>query len=143
MNVTREVIIDLLPVYLSGEASTDTRALVESFLKQDPELAQRIRSQWVENMTKAAPSSLPPELELKALHRTRGLLRAQKWLLGLSFFFSAMLLSNGFRIENGHITEFRFLMRAVPPAFSICAPLATAFWISYFYFRHRLRTSAP
>ena len=143
MNVTREVIIDLLPVYLSGEASTDTRALVESFLKQDPELAQRIRSQWVENMTKAAPSSLPPELELKALHRTRGLLRAQKWLLGLSFFFSAMLLSNGFRIENGHIMEFRFLIRAYPAAFSICATLATAFWISYFYFRHRLRTSAP
>ena len=142
MNVTREIIIDLLPVYLSGEASTDTRALVESFLKQDPELAQRIRSQWVENMTNAAPSSLPPELELKAFRRTRGLLGAQKWLLGFSFFFSAMLFSNGFRIENGHIAEFQFLLRAYPVEFSICATLAAAFWISYFYFRHRLRTSA-
>jgi hypothetical protein len=142
MNVTREIIIDLLPIYLSGEASTDTRALVESFLKQDPELAQRIRSQWVENMAKAAPSSLPPELELKALHRTRGLLRAQKWLLGLSFFFTAMLLSNEFRVENGHITEFHFLIRTDPTAFSICATLAAAFWISYFYFRRGLRTSA-
>lgn len=142
MNVTREIIIDLLPVYLAGEASMDTRALVESFLKQDPELAQRIRSQWVENMTKAAPSSLPPELELKALRRTRSLLGAQKWLLGLSIFFTAILLSNEFEIENGHITEFHFLLLGHPTGFSICAMLAVTFWISYFYFRHRLRTSA-
>jgi anti-sigma factor RsiW len=143
MNVTREIIIDLLPVYLAGEASMDTRALVESFLKQDPELAGRIRSQWMENMTKAVPSSLPPELELRALRRTRGLLGTQKWLLGLSCFLTAMLLSNEFRIENGHIAEFHFLIRNYPAAFSICAMLAAAFWISYFYFRHRLRTSAP
>ena len=46
MNVTREVILDLLPVYLSGEASPATRTLVEEYLKQDAELAQRIRLQW-------------------------------------------------------------------------------------------------
>ncbi len=45
MNVTREVILDLLPVYLSGEASPATRALVEEFLQQDAQLAQRIRMQ--------------------------------------------------------------------------------------------------
>ena len=31
MNVTREVIFDLLPVYFAGDASADTRALVEDF----------------------------------------------------------------------------------------------------------------
>lgn len=141
MNVTREVIIDLLPVYLSGEGSLDTRALVESFLKQDPELAQRIRGQWVENMTKAVPSSLPPELELKALRRTRRMLSAQKWLLGFSIFFTAMLLSNEFTVENGHTTEFHFLIRNYPAEFAFCATLAAAFWISYFYLCYRLRTS--
>jgi len=43
MNVTREIILDLLPVYLSGEASPATRSLVEEYMKRDPELAQRIR----------------------------------------------------------------------------------------------------
>ena len=43
MNVTKEVIIDLLPVYLAGEASLATRVLVEEFLAQDPELAQEVR----------------------------------------------------------------------------------------------------
>jgi hypothetical protein len=58
---TREVILDLLPVYLSGEASPATRALDEEFMKQDAELAQRIRLQWAENFAKIVPSALPPE----------------------------------------------------------------------------------
>jgi hypothetical protein len=141
MDVTREIIMDLLPIYLAGEGSHDTRAMVESFLRQDPELARRVRSQWLENIAKTVPSSLPPELELKALRDTRRLLRTQKWLLGLSCFFTAMLLSNEFRIEDGHLREFRFI-GAYPVEFSICATLAAAFWISYFYFRRRLRASA-
>jgi hypothetical protein len=59
-NVTREVILDLLPVYLAGEASPATRTLVEEYLKQDAELAQRIRVQWADSFAKAVPSALPP-----------------------------------------------------------------------------------
>jgi anti-sigma factor RsiW len=40
MEVTRNVILDLLPLYLAGETSPDTAALVESYLKTDPELAR-------------------------------------------------------------------------------------------------------
>ena len=43
MNVTRDVITDLWPVYASGEASPDTRALVEAFLQGDPEFARLIQ----------------------------------------------------------------------------------------------------
>ena len=31
MKVTRDVVTDLLPLYLAGDASEDTRALVEKF----------------------------------------------------------------------------------------------------------------
>jgi anti-sigma factor RsiW len=62
MNVTREVILDLLPVYVSGEASPATCALVEEYLKQDAELAQRIRLLLADNFAKAMPPALPPEL---------------------------------------------------------------------------------
>ena len=34
MNVTRQVISDLWPLHVSGEASADTRALVDSFLRR-------------------------------------------------------------------------------------------------------------
>ena len=39
MEVTRNVVLDLMPLYLAGEASADSRVLVESFLDTDPELA--------------------------------------------------------------------------------------------------------
>jgi predicted anti-sigma-YlaC factor YlaD len=141
MNVTREVILDLLPVYLSGEASPDTRTLVEEYMKQDTELAQRIRLQWEDNLAKAAPSVLPPELELRSLRRTRSLLGWQRWLFGLAIFFSAMSLSNEFSFEGGHFKEFHFLLRDYPVEFGICVVLGLACWIAYFVLRQRLRTN--
>ena len=71
MNVTREVILDLLPVYLAGEASPATRALIEEYMEQDKELAERIRVPWAESFAKITPPALPPSLELRSLRRTR------------------------------------------------------------------------
>lgn len=142
MNVTREVILDLLPVYLSGEASVATRALIEDFLKQDPELAKKIRSEWMEKMSTAAPSVLPPELELRSFRRTRSLLGWQRWLMGFGIFFTAFVLSNEFKTEDGHIVEFHFLLRDYPLELGICLVLGLACWIAYFSIRRRLRTAA-
>lgn len=142
MNVTREVILDLLPVYLSGEASPATRTLVEEYMKQDTELAQRIRLQWSDSLAKAVPSALPPDLELRSLRRTRSLLGWQRWLFGLGIFFSAMSLSNEFSFEGGHLKEFHFLLRDYPAEFGSCVVLGLACWIAYFSIRRRLRTSA-
>lgn len=145
MNVTREVVLDLLPVYLAGEASPDTRALVDEYLKQDPELAQRVRLQETEadNLTRDLPSGLPPELELRSLRRTRSLLGWQKWLFGLGIFFTVMPLSNESNFEGWHLKEFHFLLRDYPLEFGTCIVLALACWIAYFTIRHRLRSTAP
>ena len=40
MKVTRDVVTDLLPLYLSGDASDDTRRLVDDFMTTDPEFAE-------------------------------------------------------------------------------------------------------
>jgi hypothetical protein len=141
MDVTREVILDLLPVYLSGEASAATRALVEDYLKQDPELAQRIRLQSAENFAKLAPSALPPDLELRSLRRTQRLIGWQRWLFGFGIFFTAMLLSNEFSFADGHLKEFHFLLRDYPIEFGTCLVLGLACWTIYFAIRRRLRTS--
>jgi hypothetical protein len=141
MNVTREVILDLLPVYLAGEASPATRTLVEEYMKEDPELAQRMRLQWAENFAKVAPSSLPPDLELRSLRRTRRLLGWQRWLFGFNIFFAAMLLSNEFSFEGGHLKEFHFLLRDYPVEFGVFFVLSLACWTAYFAIRRHLRTS--
>src|SRR5580658_8485789 len=142
MNVTREVILDLLPLYLSGEASPATRALVEEYMKQDPELAQRIRLQWADNFAKAVPSALPPDLELRSLRRTRSLLGLLRWLFGFGIFFLAAALSNEFSFEGAHLKEFHFLLRDYPVELGICVVLSLACWIAYFTIRRRLRSGA-
>ena len=40
MQVTKDVILDLLPLYLADEVSADTRTLVEKYLETDSMLAQ-------------------------------------------------------------------------------------------------------
>jgi hypothetical protein len=143
MNVTREVILDLLPVYLSGEASPATRSLIEEYMKQDPELAQRIRLQSSDNLTKTLPSALPPDLELRSFRRTRRLLGWQKWLFGFAIFFTAMSLSNEFSFAGGHFQEFHFSLRDYPAEFGTCVALGLACWIAYFSIRRSLRSTAP
>ena len=39
MEITRNIILDLMPLYLANEVSADTRALVEKYLETDSELA--------------------------------------------------------------------------------------------------------
>src|ERR1700683_111536 len=141
MNVTKEVILDLLPLYLAGEASPATRALVEEYMKQDPALAQQIRLQS-DNFAKAVPSALPPDLELRSLRRTRSLLGLQRWLFGFGIFFLATSLSNESSFEGGRLKEFHFLLRDYPVEFGICVVLGLACWIAYFTLRRRLRTTA-
>ena len=139
MNVTREVILDLLPVYLAGEASPATRALVEEYLRQDPELAQRIRLQYAENLAAAVPSALPPDIELRALRRTHKLLAWQRWLFGLGIAFAAVAFSFEFSFEGSHFKEFHFLLRDFPTQMGMCVLLSLACWIAYVLIRRRLR----
>ncbi|HXN71073.1 MAG TPA: hypothetical protein VN861_00805 [Candidatus Acidoferrales bacterium] len=143
MNVTREVILDLLPVYLAGEASPDTRALVEEYMEQDKELAQRIRVQWADNLDKITPAALPPDLELRSLRRTRAIIGWQKWLFGFGICFTAIALTSQFSFENGHVKDFHFLMRDFPAQFGSFALLAIACWSGYYAIRRRLRTPQP
>ena len=48
MKITRNVILDLLPLYAANEVSEDTRIMVEEYLATDTELAntaQRLKNQ--------------------------------------------------------------------------------------------------
>ena len=141
MKVDREVILDLLPVYLAGEASQPTRALVEEYLAQDPELAQSVRSQQSANSLYANLPELPPELELKSLRRTRKLLGWQRWLFGLGIGFTAVALACEFSIKEGRVREFHFLLRDYPTQFGALLLLGLACWIGYFMIRRSLRTN--
>jgi anti-sigma factor RsiW len=57
MEIARNTILDLLPLYLSGEASPETQALVEEYLETDPELAE-IASR-LNGMVRVKPEDIP------------------------------------------------------------------------------------
>jgi len=48
--ITRNIILDLMPLYLAGEASLDTRELVEEYLKNDKELAKMAKQSTTFNL---------------------------------------------------------------------------------------------
>ena len=60
-NVTRDVIADLWPLYVSGEASADTRGLIEAFI-------QRIRS--LPGGSAGTTGGRCPAAMCRRLHRT-------------------------------------------------------------------------
>jgi len=142
MNVTREVILDLVPLYLAGEASEGSRRLVEELLAGDPELAARVRALGVATLAPAAAAELPPELELASLRRTRNLLTALRWLFGLGIAFTALGLAIRIRIEHGRIEELRFLVQDYPLGFGVLLVLGLGCLIGYSALRKRLRYSA-
>jgi hypothetical protein len=80
MSITRDVVSDLWPLYSAGEASADTRALVEDYLRSDPEFARRLQAPLGMPAAEIAPA---PDAEARALARTRDLLNGRSWLRGL------------------------------------------------------------
>jgi hypothetical protein len=80
MKVTRDVISDLWPVYESGEATADTRAIVEDYLAQDAAFAATLRGGL---KLPAMEAQMNPDSETLALKRTRDLVQGRAWLRGM------------------------------------------------------------
>jgi anti-sigma factor RsiW len=77
MDITRNVILDLLPLYVADEVSADTRALVEKYLETDPELANVAKQ--LEVMEK--PRDIPVPLSQDDKMRTYRQARRQRLLI--------------------------------------------------------------
>jgi hypothetical protein len=140
--ISREVILDLLPLYAAGEASAETCALVEEYLKRDAELRGRVELDGVKNLAAARSSgtALPDDLELRSLRRTRSLLRWQRRLYGWGLAFSIASLGGVGYIQQGR-PVFHFFFSGYPQVFVPCVSLAVSCWINYFVIRWRLRSS--
>ena len=66
MEITRNVILDLLPLYLAGEASDDSRALIERYLETDPALAKIAEQSAETALTEEIPVPLTTEDQMEA-----------------------------------------------------------------------------
>lgn len=137
MRVTRDVISDLYVLYESGEASADTRALVESFLANDPELARSLQHDPTADLLRApAPAPARGE-ELQTLQLTQTLLRRRSWMMGLAIFFTALPASSA-SLREGHIW---MMWRDFPAGAIASLAVASLFWVGYFLTVRRLRVT--
>ena len=139
MNVTREVVTDLLPIYFSGEASGDTKVLVEDYFRQDPDFERIARdaAMPLETLQAAAPIAASKKTEKRDLESILWGMRRRQWLFGVSLFLTLSPLS--FDFTQGHIVSLAF--RHGPWHAAFYWSLAAVLWFVYFA-RLRRRTLA-
>ena len=119
MKVTRGVLLDLLPLYLAGEASEETRALVEQEMANDPELG-RIATLMKRTRLPEAPRRAAPDPEMRAFTRTKQLMFQQNLFLMLAIAFTVL-----FAVSMG------FLIDSYPGAGAVSFLLSVVFWVVY------------
>jgi hypothetical protein len=123
MNVTREVINDLWPLYAAGEASADSRKLVEAYLSQDPEYASLLQGPGKQIPLGHEIPELPPDREAQSLRRTKRLLHGHDWLLFVAMLFSCFSFGRIVSDTSWDVSPVNFI---------VVASIAAIFWIAFF-----------
>lgn len=137
MEITRDIVRDLLTVYLAGEASADTRRLVEEYLENDSALAADVAR------AKADPLDLPdtpapsPSAEKRALDATRQLLKNRTSTLVVACLFTVLPFS--FVFEGSRVTF--VVLRDAPVIALAWWATAAVMWGAHFWIRRRVRVS--
>ena len=132
MILEREVIVDLLPAYFSGEASEATRELVEDYFRQHPDFEKSARTAGgaLESL-KAAPPALDPEKEKLTLERARLAVETRSTFVWMAILFTLLLVL--FRIRDHKII---WVVWEGPPSRGIfIAATALFLWLMYFHAR--------
>jgi anti-sigma factor RsiW len=137
MNVTRDVVRDLLTVYLAGDASADTRALIEEFLARDPALKAEAdgAAAGLVRLPPTPPS--PPTAELQTLAKTREMMKTRTSTLVTAVLFTALPFT--FAFSGGRITF--VLFRDAPVIAAAWWLTAAVLWVWHFWVRRRLAVS--
>lgn len=150
MRITDDVIRDLYPLYAAGEASPDTRALVDTWFSAYPALAAELKRADAYVLPGRAPAPAgpaPPGLvgrpvdamadsERAALRRVKSLLRRRGWAMAVGIFFGALPFSCEFS-DSG----FRFILwsQGNAPFLALSLLIGVAGWIEWFRLGRKLR----
>jgi len=137
MTITQDVITDLLPAYLSGEASADTLALVNEFQREHPQFAAIVQAarRGLGEPLAADQRAIAPDLEREVVRRTRAVISRQRLMLAFAIVLTLMPLS--FTIGADGI---RFLLRDEPRTAVFWLP-ASALWFTYLRLQSRLKAA--
>ena len=136
MKVTRAVVTDLLPLYLSGDASDDTRRLVDDFMTTDPEFAQVATGMSNSLLNYDDLPPMNPEIELQTIKKTKRLVR----LRDAFFWISVFVTPTPFTVWDTSWGS-GFLIRDWPVLAAALGGLAFTTWCCYFALKRRLNST--
>ncbi|MCB9367472.1 MAG: hypothetical protein H6506_01880 [Calditrichaeota bacterium] len=114
-DITREIVLDLVPGYLAGDASPETRALVERYAQADPYI-RRVLDAGESFQDTLSPKIQTPDMEMETLKHTRSCVQRQVIFLALGIAGTMLAVSFGW---GGTF-------------------LAAGFWILYFLRREKM-----
>jgi hypothetical protein len=123
---------DLLTVVVAGEASPETRELVQDYAAGHPEFARAAELSGRLGLDRTVPSA--PDHEMEALRRTKGMLRLKSIALSLALVLT--LFSLRFRFEALHVT---WGWQGDPAPRIALLALAAVAWVAYALTLRRLR----
>ncbi len=90
-DVTRDVVSDLWPLYRGGDASHDSRKLVEAFLAEDPGFASMLQASG-RAATVMPAMRLSPDAERRLLDAARERVRLRLLVIGGGIALAAIIL---------------------------------------------------
>ena len=136
MKVTRNVVIDLLPLYFSGDASDDTRRLIDDFMTTDPEFAQLAAGTSNAFLEHENLPPISPEIEMQTIKKTKRLVRLRDAL----FWIAAFLTPTPLAVWNTSWGS-GSLIRDYPVLATGLAVVALTTWWCYFALKRRLSST--
>jgi hypothetical protein len=123
VTVTRDVIHDLWPLYAAGEASADSHALVEEFLRQDPDFDRLLHERGEQDLLSQSVPIPRPDQGALALRRTKRRLHGWDWLLFLAILFSCFAFGRIISDTSWDVSPVNFI---------VMATIAGGCWIVFF-----------
>jgi hypothetical protein len=134
MQLTEDVILDLMPLYLGNAASAQTRKLVEQYLVEHPAMA----AQAVHKAHEEGRESM--RNELTALRRTRSALRQRDFNMAFAIACTAAPFS--FWYDGVHGGSKGWLMIRDLPSLGLAFwAAAIGFWVGYAIWQRRTRAT--
>ncbi len=133
IELSEDVILDLMPLYLGQSASAATRRLVEEYLAAHPEVAARFARQ-------SAGTGGGAQEEVAILRQTRAALRQRD--VQLAFAIACTIAPLTFWMDRGASgTHVWMLLREVPSLAAMLWVMAAGFWVGFAVWSKRTRAT--
>jgi len=137
MNITKDIIADLYPLYAENECSADTRALVEEYLAAHPAHAEELRRVMAASLPTFRLSAVQLE-EAATLRKARRAVRLRATVMGFAIFFSLAPFSVSNMDGKTH-----WLFLESPLIALLYGSLGLGLWLVYAAMKRRSRIFQP